>query len=258
MVRKEARRKRKEKAGEEIRNPVANKVQGELRAATWLRFIGHTGLHDLIGPNFADLETIVAEYLPVDFLAVPAYPELVSLSPWPTAPAPIRSKSAICTSRHTLSSWATASSSISVSIRHWASLAPYLATAAIRRSCLCGPYIWLHQTILWSEGIVGGRKLAAAIAARDTGTRPEPDSDGLELAWALPATDRITLYHLRRGLFGGHVHSQDSQGIEPEHRNVIDDVLVWRAILIAGLFWTASDSSGVLISGLWEHVVPVI
>ncbi|KAK4160026.1 hypothetical protein QBC43DRAFT_373344 [Cladorrhinum sp. PSN259] len=39
---------------------------------------------------------------------------------------------------------------------------------------------------------------------------------------------------------------------------VVDDVLVWKAIMVAMLFYTAPDNSTLLRSGIWEHVVPVI
>jgi hypothetical protein len=38
----------------------------------------------------------------------------------------------------------------------------------------------------------------------------------------------------------------------------IDNALVFRCLLVALLFWTAPDSSTILSSGLWEHVIPVI
>ncbi|KAK4096431.1 hypothetical protein N658DRAFT_511204 [Parathielavia hyrcaniae] len=39
---------------------------------------------------------------------------------------------------------------------------------------------------------------------------------------------------------------------------IVDDALIWRAILNAMLYSTAPDSSDVLTSGIWGHVVPVI
>ncbi|KAK3998286.1 hypothetical protein QBC44DRAFT_1586 [Cladorrhinum sp. PSN332] len=41
-------------------------------------------------------------------------------------------------------------------------------------------------------------------------------------------------------------------------REVLEDVLVWRSIMVAMLFYTAPDNSDLLRSGIWEHVVPVI
>ncbi|KAI1354775.1 hypothetical protein F5Y01DRAFT_239194 [Xylaria sp. FL0043] len=38
----------------------------------------------------------------------------------------------------------------------------------------------------------------------------------------------------------------------------IDRVLVWRCLLMAMLFCTASDNTGVLRSGLWEHIIPIL
>ena len=38
----------------------------------------------------------------------------------------------------------------------------------------------------------------------------------------------------------------------------IDDAIVWRCILICLLFCTAPDSTEILSSGLWEHVIPII
>ena len=43
-----------------------------------------------------------------------------------------------------------------------------------------------------------------------------------------------------------------------ENNRAIDDVLVWRSILIALLFWTAPDSTPMLNSGVWDHIVPII
>ncbi|KAK0673204.1 hypothetical protein QBC41DRAFT_266937 [Cercophora samala] len=39
---------------------------------------------------------------------------------------------------------------------------------------------------------------------------------------------------------------------------VLDDLLVWRALLVAALFWSAPDNSQVLKSGIWEQVIPVL
>jgi len=38
----------------------------------------------------------------------------------------------------------------------------------------------------------------------------------------------------------------------------VDDLLIWRASLVAMLFWMAPDNSAVLASGVWEHVVPIL
>jgi hypothetical protein len=52
--------------------------------------------------------------------------------------------------------------------------------------------------------------------------------------------------------------------LEPEVRRDhledywIDDMLVWRCILMAIVFRTALDSSAVVASGLWNHVIPII
>lgn len=47
-------------------------------------------------------------------------------------------------------------------------------------------------------------------------------------------------------------------GHAPTREDRIDMVLVWRCLLMAMLFWTAPDNSDVLLSGLWQHIVPVI
>ncbi|KAK4170754.1 hypothetical protein QBC36DRAFT_316418 [Triangularia setosa] len=39
---------------------------------------------------------------------------------------------------------------------------------------------------------------------------------------------------------------------------ILDDVLVWRAILVVALCSTAPDNSEILKSGLWEQIVPVL
>ncbi|VBB80278.1 Putative protein of unknown function [Podospora comata] len=54
---------------------------------------------------------------------------------------------------------------------------------------------------------------------------------------------------------------RDIQFGESETRTfeeVLDDLLVWRALLVAALFWSAPDNSQVLKSGLWEQVIPVL
>ncbi|PGG98428.1 hypothetical protein AJ79_08867 [Helicocarpus griseus UAMH5409] len=50
--------------------------QSDPPAATWLRFLEHTGLQHRIDANFTDVETTVADFLPADLLAVPAYAEV--------------------------------------------------------------------------------------------------------------------------------------------------------------------------------------
>ena len=47
-------------------------------------------------------------------------------------------------------------------------------------------------------------------------------------------------------------------GAASELDRTIDDVLVWRSILIAMLYWTAPDSTEMLSSGVWNHIIPVI
>ncbi|KAK4172780.1 hypothetical protein QBC36DRAFT_246864 [Triangularia setosa] len=39
---------------------------------------------------------------------------------------------------------------------------------------------------------------------------------------------------------------------------VLDDMLVWRATMVAALFWSAPDNSRILTSGLWNQIVPVL
>ncbi|KAK0648404.1 hypothetical protein B0T16DRAFT_408144 [Cercophora newfieldiana] len=41
-------------------------------------------------------------------------------------------------------------------------------------------------------------------------------------------------------------------------RMSVDDLIILRAILFAALFWTAPDTSKILTSGVWNHVVPII
>lgn len=49
-----------------------------------------------------------------------------------------------------------------------------------------------------------------------------------------------------------------NQGGDGESRETIDDMIIWRCILFALLFWTAPDSSDILSSGLWEHIIPIM
>ncbi|KAH7163518.1 hypothetical protein B0J13DRAFT_38280 [Dactylonectria estremocensis] len=56
---------------------------------------------------------------------------------------------------------------------------------------------------------------------------------------------------------------EDSDGENERHRETpstasIDNVLIWRCILVAMLFWTAPDNTDLLESTIWEHVIPVI
>lgn len=42
------------------------------------------------------------------------------------------------------------------------------------------------------------------------------------------------------------------------NQQAIDRVLIWRCLVMAMLFWTAPDNSEILLSGLWQHIVPMI
>ncbi|KAK4186489.1 hypothetical protein QBC35DRAFT_501046 [Podospora australis] len=42
------------------------------------------------------------------------------------------------------------------------------------------------------------------------------------------------------------------------HHEVVDDMLIWRAILVVMLFETAQDNSDLLKSSVWSHVVPML
>ena len=53
-------------------------------------------------------------------------------------------------------------------------------------------------------------------------------------------------------------NTEEGEQWERSHEEIIKDVVIWRCILIALLFWTAPDDSKVLSSGLWEHVIPII
>ncbi|KAH7310859.1 hypothetical protein B0I35DRAFT_439810 [Stachybotrys elegans] len=48
--------------------------------------------------------------------------------------------------------------------------------------------------------------------------------------------------------------ARDSRSCE----EVVDDALIWRAILNAMLYSTAPDSSDIIASGIWGHTIPVI
>lgn len=49
----------------------------------------------------------------------------------------------------------------------------------------------------------------------------------------------------------------DDPGDEPTD-NDIDDILIWRTILMGLLFWTAPDNTSLLNSGLWDQVIPLL
>lgn len=52
-------------------------------------------------------------------------------------------------------------------------------------------------------------------------------------------------------------HHADPEPL-PKDDETIDDMLVWKCILVALLFGTAPDNSTVLGSGLWNHVIPIL
>jgi hypothetical protein len=53
--------------------------------------------------------------------------------------------------------------------------------------------------------------------------------------------------------------NEDKPDIETtEEDKQIGDALIWRCILISLLFWTVPDSSKMISSGVWEHVIPII
>jgi len=47
------------------------------------------------------------------------------------------------------------------------------------------------------------------------------------------------------------------EGLDPRRMGV-DDLIIFRAILFAALFRTASDTSEILTSRVWNHVIPII
>jgi hypothetical protein len=53
-------------------------------------------------------------------------------------------------------------------------------------------------------------------------------------------------------------NSPVKEDMTSEKQEAIDNVLIWKCILISLSFWTAPDSSDMLSSGVWEHVVPMI
>jgi hypothetical protein len=50
----------------------------------------------------------------------------------------------------------------------------------------------------------------------------------------------------------------DDDDKEKKNDDDIDKMLVWRCLLMAMLFWTAPDNSDVLLTGLWQHIIPMI
>ena len=56
-----------------------------------------------------------------------------------------------------------------------------------------------------------------------------------------------------RGAFGLPDHWEPEPGADE-----IDDLLIFRSILLCLLFCTAPESTEMLSSGLWEHVFPII
>lgn len=53
--------------------------------------------------------------------------------------------------------------------------------------------------------------------------------------------------------------NSDSASMETGTREqAVTDMLIWKAILMGMLFWTAPDNSAVLTSGIWESVVPIL
>lgn len=58
-------------------------------------------------------------------------------------------------------------------------------------------------------------------------------------------------------VMGCHSDSENRHG-QNEKPDIIDDVLIFRSLLIGVLFYTALDNSKVLESGVWDRVVPII
>lgn len=58
---------------------------------------------------------------------------------------------------------------------------------------------------------------------------------------------------------GNQGESSDTHATESATRDqAVTDILIWKAILMGMLFWTAPDNSAVLTSGIWESVVPIL
>lgn len=58
---------------------------------------------------------------------------------------------------------------------------------------------------------------------------------------------------------GDQGDNSDAHATESKSRDqAVTDMLIWKAILMGMLFWTAPDNSAVLTSGIWESVVPIL
>lgn len=74
---------------------------------------------------------------------------------------------------------------------------------------------------------------------------------------ALDALGDILVYHLEKGDSGSwwdrHIGWKDN-----EDGRELDDVIIYRCLIVTLLFRTTLDSSEILKSGLWEQIVPII
>ncbi|KAK1834541.1 hypothetical protein QBC39DRAFT_397173 [Podospora conica] len=82
-----------------------------------------------------------------------------------------------------------------------------------------------------------------------------------QLGVARGIVDRARSVRWRQDSFWGAVlgEGSDISEEEPEPADQpATDMVIWKAVLMGMLFWTAPDSSEVLTSGVWESVVPVL
>lgn len=65
--------------------------------------------------------------------------------------------------------------------------------------------------------------------------------------------------YFRSASSGDQGDISDTHATESTARHqAVTDILIWKAILMGMLFWTAPDNSAVLTSGIWESVVPIL
>ena len=73
-----------------------------------------------------------------------------------------------------------------------------------------------------------------------------------------PLTLACSLHYLRRTVESCYRICKGETHKKPNVDDIVDDLIVWRYILMYTLFWTAPDSSMLRTSGVWDQIVPIL
>ena len=66
----------------------------------------------------------------------------------------------------------------------------------------------------------------------------------------------VGVYKMSEGLGDSQVVPEECPKVKEE--GIMDDIIIWRIMLLGILFWTAPDNSDILNSGLWGHIIPLL